>query len=202
MPRSAQRRAAPQSAACPSPPPPPLRAAAPPDPPPPPPRTPPQANNPWSGFYEVGAPLWALAHTYSQFNPAGWRYAQHFWGVELLRGGGSVVTRISPDRRDFTIVIEKVKGGEQSACARGNNPETEAEAEQLTLQLRGSFAAALAGGVRRLQVWHSDLTDNSTELPMRYKNPSPPYSRLFNRRPPIAVGADGRLALTVRPNET
>jgi galactosylceramidase len=60
------------------------------------------ANEPWSGYYEVISALWAVAHT-SQFNPIGWRYAQHSKGVQFLEGGGSIVTRISPDKKDFTV---------------------------------------------------------------------------------------------------
>jgi hypothetical protein len=104
-------------------------------------------------------------------------------------------------------VIEKMKGGDESACARGNNPPTKADPEEVTLHLQGSFASALAadeagGTARTLQVWYSDLTDNSTEQPTNYKNPNPPYEKLFIKMPSIKVAADGVVKLMVRPNET
>ena len=62
----------------------------------------------------------AIAHT-TQFAPVGWRYAQHYKGVQMLSGGGSLVTRVSPDKKDFSIVIEKMDT-KNSVCARGSNP--------------------------------------------------------------------------------
>lgn len=72
------------------------------------------ANTPWSGNYEVTSPLWALAHT-TQFAPPGWRYAAHGSGVGLLNKGGSYVTRISPDKKNLSIVVEKMTQ-ENSNC--------------------------------------------------------------------------------------
>jgi len=66
------------------------------------------ANRPWSNEYEITSPLWALAHT-TQFNPIGWRYAAHNQGVHMLEHGGSMVTRISEDLNDFSIVLEKMQ---------------------------------------------------------------------------------------------
>lgn len=65
------------------------------------------ANQPWSGAYEITSPTWALAHT-TQFSDPGWRYTLHGNGVTMLSAGGSVVTRLSPDASDFSIVIEKM----------------------------------------------------------------------------------------------
>ena len=65
------------------------------------------ANTPWSGSYEITSPTWSLAHT-SQFAPIGWRYTAHGSGVEMLSAGGSIVTRVSPDHVDFSIVLEKM----------------------------------------------------------------------------------------------
>lgn len=79
------------------------------------------ANQPWSGAYEIASPTWALAHT-SQFAPIGWSYARHGAGVAFLSGGGSIVTRVAPDKSDFSIVIEKMDSRD-SDCARGYNPE-------------------------------------------------------------------------------
>jgi galactosylceramidase len=65
------------------------------------------ANEPWSGHYEVTSPTWSLAHT-TQFSPPGWRMLSHDSGSSLLASGGSIVTRISPDKQDWSAVIEKM----------------------------------------------------------------------------------------------
>ena len=62
------------------------------------------ANSPWSGYYEVSPPIWAVAHT-TQFADPGWKYIDP--GCGYLENKGSFVTLISPsDQPDFTIVAE------------------------------------------------------------------------------------------------
>jgi galactosylceramidase len=168
------------------------------------------ANTPWSGSYEVTSPTWALAHT-SQFAPIGWRYSQHDKGVQLLAKGGSIVTRISEDAKDFSIVIEKMSGGKTSACARGSNPTEVSIEEEVTFHLKGSFAKAST-----LQVWYSNLTcvnggntqsvaiDEAGKIigeagPVASCNP--PDTQLFLRKTPIAVGSDGSFTIKVLPQE-
>jgi galactosylceramidase len=149
------------------------------------------ANTPWSGHYEITSPLWTLAHT-SQFAPIGWRYASHGKGVGMLSKGGSFVTRISPDSKDFSLVVEKMSGGGDSNCARGSNPPSTALEEVVTWHLQGSFAKATT-----LQVWYSNLTDANDGNP----NKNPADSQMFQQLAPISVGADGKVELTVRPDE-
>lgn len=109
------------------------------------------ANTPWSGSYEVTSPLWSLAHT-TQFAPIGWRYASHQAGVGLLSKGGSYVTRVSPDKKDFSIVVEKMSQ-ENSHCARGNNPAYDTSPEQVVLVLKGSFLQAAGSSLR---LWYDE----------------------------------------------
>ena len=45
------------------------------------------------------------AHT-TQFVREGWRYLEHGSGVYQLAHGGSVVSMISPDMSDFTVIFE------------------------------------------------------------------------------------------------
>ena len=147
------------------------------------------ANTPWSGSYEVTSPTWALAHT-SQFAPIGWRYARHGGGVGLLPSGGSYVTRVSPDRKDFSMVIEKMTYRD-SGCARGRNPRPEnaTAAENATWVLKGAFLAAATRAGGKLQVWYSDLSQG---------NDSP---SLFVKKQPLDVSASGSFSLFLQQNE-
>ena len=49
------------------------------------------------------------AHT-TQFSEIGWKYLKHGSGAGHLAGGGSYVTMVSPDSKQFTIVIETMVG--------------------------------------------------------------------------------------------
>eukprot|EP00039_Didymoeca_costata_P031305 m.34107 g.34107 ORF g.34107 m.34107 type:complete len:723 (+) comp8671_c0_seq2:162-2330(+) len=115
------------------------------------------ANTPWSGSYEITSPTWALAHT-SQFAPIGWRYTMHNSGVQLLPSGGSVVTRVSQDLQDFSIVLEKMDHA-SSYCARGSHPSYDTYSEVVTLQLKGKLLAAAQS--KGLYMWYSNLTDGN-----------------------------------------
>lgn len=143
------------------------------------------ANTPWSGSYEVTSPTWSLAHT-SQFAPIGWRYASHQAGVGLLSKGGSYVTRVSPDKKDFSIVVEKMSQ-ENSHCARGNNPPYDTSAEQVVLILKGSFLQAAGSSLR---LWY-EVAPPSLRRVTRCRS-----SRLSNS---ACDGALAGSALTHRP---
>jgi hypothetical protein len=62
------------------------------------------ANQPWSGHYEVQPAIWLTAHT-TQFIEPGWKYLGGN-ACRMLPDGGSCVAAISPDGRDFSIVVE------------------------------------------------------------------------------------------------
>lgn len=63
------------------------------------------ANTPWSGHYEVQSTIWVTAHT-TQFVQPGWQYLDSASG--RLSAGGSYVTLISTDRKNWSSVIETV----------------------------------------------------------------------------------------------
>jgi len=68
------------------------------------------AGQPWSGQYDVKTPIWATAH-HTQFAQPGWTYTARGSGVDILAGGGTVVTYVSPEggaARDWTVVLEKI----------------------------------------------------------------------------------------------
>lgn len=63
------------------------------------------ANTPWSGHYDVQGTIWSTAHT-TQFAQPGWQYLDSASGN--LPGGGSYVTLRSPDRKNWSIVLETI----------------------------------------------------------------------------------------------
>lgn len=109
----------------------------------------------------------------------------------MLEHGGSMVTRVSQDLQDFSVVIEKMSSAE-SRCARGKNPDSNATTENIVIQLKGAFlAAAQRDG---LQVWYSNLTSGNG----RAENP--PDAQLMQRRMAMNI-VDGRVSLTVHEGE-
>jgi hypothetical protein len=63
------------------------------------------ANTPWSGHYDVQGAIWATAHT-TQFAQPGWQYLDSASGS--LGDRGSYVSLRSPDRRNWSIVLETI----------------------------------------------------------------------------------------------
>ncbi|MFH9075655.1 RICIN domain-containing protein [Streptomyces alboflavus] len=74
------------------------------------------ADQPWSGNYQVGKVSWAMAHT-AQFTEPGWQYIDAASGyLEDDREKGSYVTLKSPNKRDYSSVIETMDAtSEQTA---------------------------------------------------------------------------------------
>jgi len=65
-----------------------------------------QANQPWSGDYNVEPAIWAVAHT-TQFAAPGWTYLEG-GASALLPSGGSLVTLASTNRSDYSIIVETI----------------------------------------------------------------------------------------------
>lgn len=63
------------------------------------------ANTPWSGHYDVQGTIWATAHT-TQFAQPGWKYLDSASGP--LPGGGSYVSLRSPDKKNWSVVLETI----------------------------------------------------------------------------------------------
>jgi galactosylceramidase len=76
-----------------------------------------RAVSPWSGYYEVQPPVWALAH-FTQFTQPGWRYldsaCKYFANEsqEVPKEGFSVTALKSPNTNDYTILIETMDAKE------------------------------------------------------------------------------------------
>lgn len=63
-----------------------------------------KANQPWSGYYDVEPAIWAVAHT-TQFASPGWTYLEG-GASALLPSGGSIVTLVSTNHSDYSLVVE------------------------------------------------------------------------------------------------
>lgn len=72
------------------------------------------ANTPWSGAYKVQSTIWVTAHT-TQFAEPGWQYLDR--SSQRLPEGGSLVTLASPDRRDWSVVVETIDAKQPLALA-------------------------------------------------------------------------------------
>lgn len=96
------------------------------------------AARPWSGSYEVGPSIWVDAHT-TQFTQPGWRYLNGASGY--TGAGASYVSLRSPDKRDYTTVIETLDSK---------------RAETLRLRVRGGLPDS------PVHVWSSDLDTKTT----------------------------------------
>ncbi|HUD55167.1 MAG TPA: hypothetical protein VMR02_08060 [Terracidiphilus sp.] len=63
------------------------------------------ANTPWSGYYDVQGTIWVTAHT-TQFAQPGWQYLDSASGY--LPENGSYVSLRSPDKKDWSVVLETI----------------------------------------------------------------------------------------------
>jgi len=103
-----------------------------------------------------------------------------------------MVTRVSPDASDFSIVIEKMSH-KNSGCARGNNPVVNIVTEKIVLDLKGKLlTAAKAKG---LHVWYSNMASGQAE------GVNPPDSQVFQKRATLPVSDDGSVTITVNVEE-
>eukprot|EP00730_Choanoeca_flexa_P007258 TRINITY_DN12302_c0_g5_i1.p1 TRINITY_DN12302_c0_g5~~TRINITY_DN12302_c0_g5_i1.p1 ORF type:complete len:844 (+),score=126.15 TRINITY_DN12302_c0_g5_i1:279-2810(+) len=113
------------------------------------------AAEPWSGHYTVLSPVWASAHT-TQFTERGWKLLVHGQGAGFLPKGGSYITYVSPDGRDFSIVIETMLLN-ASECIR-NNPTKAWNVSPQNI----TFELVDLPTVSSLSVWRSVLFGRTT----------------------------------------
>lgn len=106
---------------------------------------------PWSGHYSVPPTVWATAHT-TQFVEPGWKMLHG--GSGDLAQGGSYLTMVSPDGRDFSTIIET--GHAHCPVCSANNAGGGASnvTQRVSIRLLGAVART-----ETAQVWH---TDNDT----------------------------------------
>lgn len=105
-----------------------------------------EADQPWSGHYDVGPSLWSFAHT-SQFVQVGWQYLDNSCGFfDDQPDHGSYVTLRSPlklpEGADYSVVVE---------TTQATQPRT------VTLQVQGGLNHS------PLHVWRSDLSSQNPD---------------------------------------
>ena len=148
-----------------------------------------RAASPWSGAFEMLPAGYAVAH-HTRFSAVGWRYLQDGQGCGWLPGGGSYVTRVSPDGRDFSIVIETFESAVSCDCDTCSNtgPGT---------PLKRGWSVAAMQAVR-LRVVSPDCRGRS--LTRVQSAPFSSSSRLFSSMPAVQLDSNCTLTLTVPKN--
>lgn len=139
------------------------------------------ANHPWSGYYEVDAPLWTTAH-WTQFVKPGWKLMTPGAGSGFLPSGGSFVTALQfgDDGRtvgNFSIVLETLTGARAGpGCPATHNVTGNQTA---AFALPAALASAVPSGCLRL--WRTTR------------------SSMFAEQPPVCPTrmADGSLAVSL-----
>ena len=63
-----------------------------------------QADQPWSGFYDVWPAIWATAH-FTQFTEVGWRYIDSGCGYFDTPSGSNYTSLYNPRTHDFSTII-------------------------------------------------------------------------------------------------
>lgn len=144
------------------------------------------AREPWSGYYSVDTPIWVSAHT-CQFASPGWHYLRHGYGVAMLEKGGSMVSLVSPDSKDLTIVIETMSH-DHSKCIRPELPPYNVSAQNVTIALMGSFV-----DVFELEVWYTKLGFNGQASVTFSKLPN---AKVVNGLVTLVLGVDEIFTLT------
>jgi hypothetical protein len=100
-----------------------------------------RANQPWSGHYEVQPAIWLTAHT-TQFIQPGWKYLGGN-ACQMLPEGGSRVAAISPDGKDFSVVVETMDAKKP---------------QKLSFRLAGGLAGA------KLRAWQSTKKEQFLQI--------------------------------------
>ncbi len=127
------------------------------------------ADQPWSGSYSVDAMTWAIAQ-FTQFVQPGWTYVNTASGyLEHNRADGSYVTLVSPQRNQWTTMIETTSGPKAPQKVK--------------------FTIAGGHGLLRktVHVWASDFNSGSTP------------AQWFVHQPDLRPDGRGQFTITIKP---
>jgi galactosylceramidase len=111
-----------------------------------------RAQEPWSGYFSVDPPIWVTAHT-TQFTQVGWNHLPAP-ASGLLPQGGSYVSYLSPEKTQFTMVIETLEGA-CSYCALA--PPSPPSLQLLDFTLTG-MSSSPSLDISTLYVYHTNAT--------------------------------------------
>jgi len=141
------------------------------------------AFEPWSGHFGVMPPVWTSAHT-TQFTEAGWHYLAVGDGAGLLPDGGTYVTTVSEDVKDFTLVLETLQGQcfYRGGCfhdKEANGPQKVRFELGKVVANKNSLASIAKARGSSLEVWMTNKT------------------HLFQRQNDVRVDADGSVLIEV-----
>jgi hypothetical protein len=136
-----------------------------------------RAHQPWTGNYEVSAPVWMTAH-WSQFAQPGWRFLHVPGGgsgfldvAGLPAHSGTYVTLVGADSlADMTVILETL---DQDGCLNRSVADL-----AVTFTTRGG----LPGAGTTLHVWLTTQTS------------------YFVEQPPITIAADSTFRVVVPPD--
>ncbi|XP_071090487.1 galactocerebrosidase-like [Haliotis cracherodii] len=146
------------------------------------------AAEPWSGNYAVDSPIWVTAHT-TQFTDIGWYYLRHEYGVGHLEHGGSYVSLITLDKKEFTIIIETMSH-DHSECVRPPlQPYNVSASQTVTIQLEGSVEA-----ITEFEVWYTKLSFDPEVKDVIFQKRQP--LKVTNSQATLSVGVDEVWTLT------
>ncbi len=149
------------------------------------------AQQPWSGHYAVRDNLWGYAH-YGQFTEVGWKYMDG--GCALLDGGGTMVTLASPDKKDYSVIVEtknatqpqtvhfRLKGDmpRKRLCVWRSTADSEFERLADIVPSHGQFAlTALPGAVYSLSTTTGQQKGTFADVPGSQPFPLP-YADSFD----------------------
>ena len=178
------------------------------------------AEQPWSGFYTVNSPIWAMAH-YTQATAVGWRYLPHGQGSGMLPSGGSYVSLVSPGGCggelpsyeapiELTIVLQTMAWN-LSQCFKDTHPEfSVAAVANVSFELDSATLASLSrgrssGGAISIYARRTRLREDSVVLPTHRVAKEERTNRYFEAVPMAPLETTGpragRIDLALRVNE-
>jgi hypothetical protein len=147
-----------------------------------------RAASPWSGAFEVLPAGYAVAH-HTRFSQAGWHYLEDGKGCGWLAHGGSYVTRVAPNGKDWSIVLETMAPDVSCDCDTCGNKQRSAPVRSWSVASSQIVSLRVVGphcGGRLLTRFESQPFSD------------PP--RLFKSMPPLRMGTDCMLRLTLPIN--
>lgn len=114
------------------------------------------ADQPWSGYYDLGKGIWVDAHT-TQFAQPGWRYINTACGY--LESGASYVTLRAPETNDYSTVIETMDA---------------ARADTVQIEISGGLSQEV------VHVWSTNINSNDQNEHFVYVGEEQPDNGIFN----------------------